>query len=153
MGGWGSDSWEISRPLFEASRPRPTELLPSRGCPHQSCHSGERQSSFPVSSVLFGISPPIVLVVGGTVAFRLNRTRLGYYQRLRQTTEVARDLIGTATTFDPAEPAIPKPVQQGGSFLYREQYCWPYLVGSRGRGGGQHFGTTHVGRCVPPSPN
>jgi len=30
LGGWGSDSWEISRRLFEASRPRLTELLLSR---------------------------------------------------------------------------------------------------------------------------
>jgi hypothetical protein len=152
MGGWGSDSWEIARRLFEAPRPRLTELLLSRGRPHQSCHSGERQSSFPVSLVLFGIFLPIFPVVGGTAALLLNRTRLGYYQQLSQATEVARDPIGPATSFDPTEPAVSKRVQQGGSFLCCEQYCRPYLVGSRGRGG-QHIGTTHVGRCVPPSTN
>ena len=152
MGGWGSDSWEISRRLFEASRPRLTELLLSRGRPHRSCHSGERQSSFPVSLVLFGIFLPIFPVVGGTAALLLDRTRLGYHQQLSQATEVARDPIGPATSFDPTEPAVAKPVQQGGSFLCCEQYCRPYLVGSRGRGG-QHTGTTHVGRCVPPSTN
>lgn len=152
MGGWGSDSWEISRRLFEASRPRLIELLLSRGRPHQSCRSAERQSFFPVSLVLLGIFLPIVPVVGGTAALLLNPTRLGYYQPLSQTTDVARDPIGPATSFDPTEPAVPKRVQQGGSFLCCEQYCRPYLVGSRGRGG-QHTGTTHVGRCVPPSTN
>jgi hypothetical protein len=152
MGEWGSDGWEISRRLFEASRPRLTELLLSRGRPHQSCHSGERQSSFPVGLVLFGIFLPIFPVVGGTAALLLNRTRLGYYQQLSQTTEVARDPLGPATSFDSTEPAVPKRVQQGGFFLCCEQYCRPYLVGSRGRGG-QHTGTTHVGRCVPPSTN
>ena len=150
MGGWDSDSWVISRRLFEASRPRLTELLLSRGRPHQSCHSGERQSSFPVSLVLFGIFLPIVPVVGGTAALHLNRTRLGYYQQLSQTTEVAHDPIGTATGFDPAESAVPKRVREGGSFLCCEQYCRPYLLGSRGA---QQTGATHVGRCVPPSTN
>ena len=152
MGGWGSDGCEISRRLFEASRPRLTELLLSRGRPHQSCHSGERQSFFPVSLVLFGIFLPIFPVGGGTAALLLNRTRLGYYQQLSQTSEVARDPIGPATSFDPAEPAVPKRVREGGSFLCCEQYCRPYLVGSRGRGG-QHIGTTHVGRSVPSSTN
>ena len=152
MGGWGSDSWEISRRLFEASRPRLTELLLSRGRPHQSCHSGERQSSFPVSLVLFGIFLPIFPVVGGTAALLLNRTRLGYYQQLSQATEVARDPIGPAINFDPTRPAARKRVREGGSFLCCEQYCRPYLVGSRGRRG-QPTGTTHVGRCVPPSTN
>jgi hypothetical protein len=132
MGEWSSGSWKISRRLFETSRPRLTELLLSRGRPHQSCHSGERQSSFPVSLVLFGIFLPIFPVVGGTAALLLNRTRLGYYQQL-----------------EPTEPAVPKRVQQGGSFLCCEQYCRPYLVGSRGRGG-QPTGTTQVGRCIPP---
>ena len=152
MGGWGSDSWEISRRLFEASRPRLTELLLSRGRPHQSCHSGERQSFFPVSLVLFGIFLPIFPVVVPTATLLLNRTRLGYYPQLSQTTKVARDPIGPATSFDPTEPAVPKRVQQGGSFLCCEQYCRPYLVGSCGRGD-QHTGTTQVGRCVPPSTN
>jgi len=152
MGEWGSDGCEISRPVFEVSRPRRTELLLSRGRPHQSCHSGERQSSFPVSLVLFGIFLPTLPVVGATAALLLNRTRLGYYQQLSQATEAARDPIGPATSFDPTEPAVQKRVQRGGSFLCYEQYCRPYLVGSRGRGG-QHTGTTHVGRCVPPSTN
>ena len=152
MGGWGSDSRELSRRLFEASRPRLTESLSSRGRPHQSCHWGERQSSFPVSSVLFGIFLPVVPVVGSTAALLLNRTRLGYYQQLRQPTEVVRDPIGTATSFDPVESAVPKRGQQGGSLLYFERHCRPYLVGSRGRGV-QRSGTTHVGRCLPPSTN
>ena len=151
MGGWGSDGCEISRRLFE-SRPRLTELLLSRGRPHQSCQSRERQSSFPVSLVLFGIFLPIFPVVVGTATLLLNRTRLSYYPQLSQTTKVACDPIGPATSFDPTEPAVAKRVQQSGSFLCCEQYCRPYLVGSRGRGG-QHIGTTHVGRCVPPSTN
>ena len=143
MGGWGSDGWEISRRLFEASRPGLTGLLLIRGRPQQSCHSGERQCSFPVSSILFGIFLPIVPVVGGTAALLLNRARLGYYQQLRQTTEVVRDPIGTATSSDPVEPAVPKRGQQGGSLLYFERYCRPYLVGSDR--GGQCTVTTPVG--------
>src|SRR4029077_2688983 len=97
MGGWGSDSCEISRRLFEASRPRLTALLLSRGRPHQPCHSRERQSSFPVSLVLFGMFLRVFPVVGGTAALLLNRTQSGSYQQLSQAIDVARDPIGPAT--------------------------------------------------------
>jgi sulfatase modifying factor 1 len=55
---------------------------------------------------------------------------------------------GPASSFDPAEPDIPKRVQRGGSFLCTEQYCSRYLVGSRGKGD-VSSATNHIGfRCV-----
>jgi formylglycine-generating enzyme required for sulfatase activity len=55
---------------------------------------------------------------------------------------------GPADSADPEEPAVPKRVQRGGSFLCSNQYCARYLVGSRGRGD-PSSGANHLGfRCV-----
>lgn len=49
---------------------------------------------------------------------------------------------------DPREPAIPKRVQKGGSFLCTDQYCSRYEPGMRGAGA-IDTGANHVGfRCV-----
>ncbi len=55
---------------------------------------------------------------------------------------------GPPSSFDPSEPAIPKRVQRGGSFLCSDQYCSRYMPGGRGRGA-VDTGASHVGfRCV-----
>jgi formylglycine-generating enzyme required for sulfatase activity len=55
---------------------------------------------------------------------------------------------GPADSLDPDEPAVPKRVQKGGSFLCTDQYCTRYMPGSRGKGE-PHTSTNHVGfRCV-----
>ena len=47
-----------------------------------------------------------------------------------------------------AGAGIPKRVQKGGSFLYSDQYCARYYVGSRGRGAADSGGTNVGFRCV-----
>jgi formylglycine-generating enzyme required for sulfatase activity len=59
--------------------------------------------------------------------------RRDYYSTLAAAS-VARNPIGPADSFDPAEPRVPKRVQRGGSFLCTNEYCTRYLVGSRGKG-------------------
>ena len=71
-----------------------------------------------------------------------------YYETLSNAPEVPRNPKGPLTSYDPAEPGVPKRVQRGGSFLCSEQYCRRYLVGSRGRAEPQS-GASHTGfRCV-----
>jgi sulfatase modifying factor 1 len=61
---------------------------------------------------------------------------------------VAHDPRGPDSSFDPAEPGVPKRVMRGGSFLCTSQFCARYLVGSRGKGE-PSTGSNHVGfRCV-----
>ena len=60
--------------------------------------------------------------------------RPDYYSRLAADGAVARNPRGPASSFDPAEPGVPKRVQRGGSFLCTDQYCARYLVGTRGKG-------------------
>lgn len=74
--------------------------------------------------------------------------RSDYYQTLAATGAVANNPRGPSSSFDPAEPALAKRVQRGGSFLCTDQYCSRYMVGGRGRGA-PDTGTNHVGfRCV-----
>lgn len=55
---------------------------------------------------------------------------------------------GPASSWDPAEPNVPKRSQRGGSFLCTDQYCTRYMVGTRGKGD-THTPTSHAGfRCV-----
>jgi formylglycine-generating enzyme len=52
------------------------------------------------------------------------------------------------TSWDPAEPGVPKRVQRGGSFLCTDQYCTRYMIGTRGKGE-INTATNHTGfRCV-----
>jgi formylglycine-generating enzyme required for sulfatase activity len=61
---------------------------------------------------------------------------------------LVRNPIGPDSSLDPAEPAVPKRVMRGGSFLCSSQYCTRYLVGARGKGE-PSTGTNHLGfRCV-----
>jgi formylglycine-generating enzyme required for sulfatase activity len=58
------------------------------------------------------------------------------------------DPVGPSSSYDPAEPGIPKRVQRGGSFLCSDQYCTRYLPGARGKGASDSA-ASHVGlRCV-----
>ena len=55
---------------------------------------------------------------------------------------------GPDDSFDPQEPAIPKRVQRGGSFMCSDTYCIGYSVHSRMKGE-VSSGTFHTGfRCV-----
>jgi sulfatase modifying factor 1 len=74
--------------------------------------------------------------------------RPDYYATLAARGAVVRNPQGPASSFDRAEPGVPKRVQRGGSFLCTEQYCSRYLVGSRGKGD-VSSATNHIGfRCV-----
>jgi len=77
--------------------------------------------------------------------------RPDYYQKLASSGGVARNRQGPERAFDPAEPTEPKKVQRGGSFLYTDQYCSRYIVGTRGKGE-VSTGTNHLCfRCVMTS--
>ena len=55
---------------------------------------------------------------------------------------------GPAKSFDPLEPAVPKKVMRGGSFLCNEGYCSSYRVTAR-MPVAYDTGTNHIGfRCV-----
>jgi formylglycine-generating enzyme len=55
---------------------------------------------------------------------------------------------GPNSSYDPAEPDVPKRVQRGGSFLCNDSYCKGYMPGSRGKGE-PTFSAAHIGfRCV-----
>jgi formylglycine-generating enzyme required for sulfatase activity len=55
---------------------------------------------------------------------------------------------GPSSSYDPAEPGVPKRVQRGGSFLCSDLYCTRYLPGARGKGA-PDSGASHVGfRCA-----
>ena len=74
--------------------------------------------------------------------------RPDYYQQLAASGAVAHDPKGPDSGFDPDEPAIPKRVQRGGSFLCTYEYCSRYVVGSRGKGDPMSA-ANHIGfRCV-----
>ena len=73
--------------------------------------------------------------------------RPDYYATLAKA-GVSRNPKGPGSSFDPAEPGLPKKVQRGGSFLCTDQYCTRYMVGTRGKGEWRSA-TNHVGfRCV-----
>jgi sulfatase modifying factor 1 len=74
--------------------------------------------------------------------------RPDYYAQLAADAGVARNPQGPASSFDPAEPGVPKRVHRGGSFLCTDQYCSRYMVGTRSKGE-VTTGTNHLGfRCV-----
>ena len=59
---------------------------------------------------------------------------------------------GPDSSFDPAEPNVPKRVQRGGSFLCSDNYCTGYRAASRMKGDPQ-TGSFHCGfRCVVDDP-
>ena len=60
--------------------------------------------------------------------------RPDYYAQLAAAGGVARNPRGPEASFDPSEPATPKRVHRGGSFLCTDQYCSRYMVGTRGKG-------------------
>jgi formylglycine-generating enzyme required for sulfatase activity len=63
-----------------------------------------------------------------------------------------RNPTGPPSSFDPAEPGIPKRVQRGGSFLCSSEYCSRYMPGGRGKGA-VDTGASHTGfRCVLSAP-
>ena len=70
--------------------------------------------------------------------------RADYYQTLAAQDDIAIDPQGPVSGLDPAEPAVAKKVQKGGSFLCTDQYCTRYMPGSRGRGA-PDTGSNHVG--------
>jgi sulfatase modifying factor 1 len=77
--------------------------------------------------------------------------RPDYYEMLAMAYHVARNPRGPDSSFDPAEPNVPKRVHRGGSFLCTDKYCTRYMVGSRGKGE-VSTGSNHVGfRCVKVS--
>ena len=74
--------------------------------------------------------------------------RADYYEKLAGPGGVTRNPRGPDSSLDPEEPAIPKRVQRGGSFLCTSEYCSRYLVGSRGKGD-PSSPADHIGfRCV-----
>jgi sulfatase modifying factor 1 len=75
--------------------------------------------------------------------------RPDYYVRLGN--GVARNPKGPDSSFDPAEPGVPKRVMRGGSFLCTDQYCSRYMVGTRGTGD-VNTGTNHLGFRTVASP-
>lgn len=70
------------------------------------------------------------------------------YARAARGDQVSVNPRGPTSSFDPAEPGVPKRVQRGGSFLCTDQYCTRYWTGSRGKGEPE-TSSNHVGfRCV-----
>jgi formylglycine-generating enzyme len=79
--------------------------------------------------------------------------REDYYAELAAAGGVTRNPRGPSSSFDPAEPGVPKRVQRGGSFLCTDQYCSRYMVGTRGKGepstGSDHVGFRLVAETQP----
>jgi len=74
--------------------------------------------------------------------------RPDYYESLAAAGGVARNPLGPATSFNPAEPDQKERVHRGGSFLCTDQYCTRYMVGTRGKGD-ENTASNHLGfRCV-----
>jgi formylglycine-generating enzyme len=64
----------------------------------------------------------------------------------------SRNPQGPESSFDPAEPTVPKRVQRGGSYLCSDDYCKRYVPGARGKGE-PDSPTNHIGfRCVRSGP-
>lgn len=59
---------------------------------------------------------------------------------------------GPNTSFDPAEPGMPKRVMRGGSFLCTDEYCTRYMVGSRGKSE-PNSSAIHIGFRLVKSPS
>jgi formylglycine-generating enzyme required for sulfatase activity len=57
-----------------------------------------------------------------------------YYADLAGRSPLSIDPRGPTEGFDPDEPAVPKRVQKGGSFLCSDDYCARYRPGARGKG-------------------
>jgi len=60
--------------------------------------------------------------------------RPDYYADLARLGAPSVDPKGPTDSYDPDEPAVPKRVQKGGSFLCSDDYCARYRPGARGKG-------------------
>jgi formylglycine-generating enzyme required for sulfatase activity len=60
--------------------------------------------------------------------------RADYYAQLAAAASVSRNPQGPVSGYDPSDPALPKRVQRGGSFLCTDEYCASYRPGARGKG-------------------
>lgn len=56
-----------------------------------------------------------------------------YYTYLFSSGVITVNPKGPDSSYDPAEPRVPKKVQKGGSFLCTDKYCSRYRPGGRGR--------------------
>ena len=70
--------------------------------------------------------------------------RADYFSQLASAGDISENPKGPELSYDAHEPAVPKRVQKGGSFLCTDQYCSRYLPGSRGKGD-PSTGNNHVG--------
>ncbi len=78
--------------------------------------------------------------------------RVDTYARRKLEGKVARNPVGPATPYDPAEPGVKKRIHRGGSFLCTSKYCTRYMTGTRGKGE-VNTASNHLGfRCVVPVP-